>query len=248
MPKGYVIAHITVRDPERYQEYIRARHAGGRAARRPLHRPRRPGGGGRGRDAVAPRRRRVPELRGRAAPSTPTRSTRRRRRSGAPPRTASSSSSRGTADDRGAARVDGPGPQPRVGVHHRARRDAGRPLRRRRLAAALLRAPLLRADGTLWNAELAIGDCTILVGDAGGEGMTRTAFLYVHVPDVDATFTRAVEAGATAGRAAEAALLRRPRRRGRGHGRQPLVDRQPCRGRGRRNDGAPRRRAREAGR
>ena len=23
MPKGYVIAHITVRDPERYQEYVR---------------------------------------------------------------------------------------------------------------------------------------------------------------------------------------------------------------------------------
>ncbi|MBM9593366.1 VOC family protein [Roseitranquillus sediminis] len=61
--------------------------------------------------------------------------------------------------------------------------------------ARLLHAPLHRSDGRLWNAELAIGDSTILIGDAPA-GMTRPGFLYVHVPDVDATFAAAVAAGA----------------------------------------------------
>ncbi len=62
--------------------------------------------------------------------------------------------------------------------------------------ATHVRPPLRRADGSLWNAEIAIGDCTILLGDATGE-MVRPAFLYVHVPDVDATYARALECGAT---------------------------------------------------
>lgn len=62
--------------------------------------------------------------------------------------------------------------------------------------AELVRPPLHRADGRLWNAEIAIGDCTVLLGDAEGE-MARPAFLYVHVPDARATFERAVAAGAT---------------------------------------------------
>jgi uncharacterized glyoxalase superfamily protein PhnB len=62
--------------------------------------------------------------------------------------------------------------------------------------AELVRPPLHRADGRLWNAELAIGDCTILLGDADGE-MARPGFLYVHVPDARATYDRALEAGAS---------------------------------------------------
>jgi PhnB protein len=62
--------------------------------------------------------------------------------------------------------------------------------------AVHVRPPLHHADGRLWNAEIAIGDCTILLGDAEG-GMVRPAFLYVHVPDALATFAKAVEAGAT---------------------------------------------------
>lgn len=62
--------------------------------------------------------------------------------------------------------------------------------------ARLVRPALMRSDGRLWNAELAIGDCTILLGDAEGD-MARPGFVYVHVPDVDATFARALEAGAT---------------------------------------------------
>ena len=61
--------------------------------------------------------------------------------------------------------------------------------------AKLLSEPLRRADGRLWNAELAIGDCTILLGDAEGD-MVRPGFVYVHVPDVDATYAKAIAAGA----------------------------------------------------
>ncbi len=63
--------------------------------------------------------------------------------------------------------------------------------------ATPVRPPLYRADGRLWNAEIAIGDCTVLLGDAEGE-LVRPAFLYVHVPDVDATYARALESGASA--------------------------------------------------
>jgi PhnB protein len=62
--------------------------------------------------------------------------------------------------------------------------------------AELVRPPLYRADGRLWNAELAIGDCTVLLGDADAD-MARPGFLYVHVPDAQATYDRAVAAGAT---------------------------------------------------
>ncbi len=57
--------------------------------------------------------------------------------------------------------------------------------------------PLWRRDGRLWNHEIRIGDCTIMVGDGEGE-MVRPAFLYVHVPDARATFDRAIAAGARA--------------------------------------------------
>lgn len=56
--------------------------------------------------------------------------------------------------------------------------------------------PLWHDDGRLWNHELVIGDSTIMLGD-GGPDWVRTAFVFVHVPDVHATFRRAVAAGAT---------------------------------------------------
>ena len=63
--------------------------------------------------------------------------------------------------------------------------------------ATATRPPLYLRSGALWNYEFTIGDTTVMLGD-GGDGMVRTAFLYVHVPDVDATFRKAVEAGARA--------------------------------------------------
>ncbi|MDW4498137.1 VOC family protein [Sulfitobacter sp. D35] len=58
-------------------------------------------------------------------------------------------------------------------------------------------APLFRKNGALWNAELRIGDSTIMFGDAQ-PGMERPGFVYVHVPDVDATYRKALAAGAKA--------------------------------------------------
>lgn len=61
--------------------------------------------------------------------------------------------------------------------------------------ARLIRELLFHSDGSLWNAELDIGGSTILIGDATGD-MSRPAFLYVHVEDCDATYRKALEAGA----------------------------------------------------
>ena len=62
--------------------------------------------------------------------------------------------------------------------------------------AELVRKPLMRGDGRLWNAEIRIGGATIMLGDAD-PGEERPGFLYVHVPDVDATFEKAQAAGAS---------------------------------------------------
>ena len=57
--------------------------------------------------------------------------------------------------------------------------------------------PLLRADGSLWNAEVKIGDSTVMFTDSGADqGMP--AFIYVHVPDADAVYEKALAAGAEA--------------------------------------------------
>ena len=60
---------------------------------------------------------------------------------------------------------------------------------------AQVREPLFYSDGSLWNVELDIGGSTIMLGEAR-DGMHRPGFLYVHVEDCDATFERAIAAGA----------------------------------------------------
>lgn len=62
--------------------------------------------------------------------------------------------------------------------------------------AELSRPVLRKSDGSLWNAELRIGDSTILLG-AGGEGFSQPGFVHVYVPDADEAHARALEAGAT---------------------------------------------------
>ena len=52
-------------------------------------------------------------------------------------------------------------------------------------------------DGTVVHAELRIGDSPIMLGEAQGEWKALPAMLYLYVKDVDATFARAVSAGAT---------------------------------------------------
>jgi len=46
--------------------------------------------------------------------------------------------------------------------------------------------------------EIRIGDCIVMVSDGGGVRDAMPAFLYVYVADADATFERAVAAGAAA--------------------------------------------------
>ena len=53
------------------------------------------------------------------------------------------------------------------------------------------------ADNTVMHAEVAIGDSLVMLGQAGGQWSPRPAALYLWVKDVDATYARAVGAGAT---------------------------------------------------
>ena len=52
-------------------------------------------------------------------------------------------------------------------------------------------------DGSIMHAEVQVGDSRIMLGDAKGDCQPTTAALYLYVPDVDATYQRAVRAGAT---------------------------------------------------
>jgi uncharacterized glyoxalase superfamily protein PhnB len=52
-------------------------------------------------------------------------------------------------------------------------------------------------DNTVMHAEITIGDSLVMLGQAGGPWKPRTAALYLWVEDVDATYARALEAGAT---------------------------------------------------
>ena len=51
-------------------------------------------------------------------------------------------------------------------------------------------------DNTVMHAEITIGDSLVMLGQAGGPWMPRPAALYLWVEDVDATYARALEAGA----------------------------------------------------
>ena len=51
-------------------------------------------------------------------------------------------------------------------------------------------------DNTVMHAEIAIGDSLVMLGQAGGQYPPRPAALYLWVEDVDATYTRALAAGA----------------------------------------------------
>jgi PhnB protein len=52
-------------------------------------------------------------------------------------------------------------------------------------------------DGSVGHAEMKIGDSLIMIGQAGGQWKPRSAALYLWVDDVDATYRRALAAGAT---------------------------------------------------
>jgi PhnB protein len=54
-----------------------------------------------------------------------------------------------------------------------------------------------RPDGTIQHAEVRIGDSIVMLGEANGQWKPRPSTLYLYVPDADATYRRALQAGAT---------------------------------------------------
>jgi uncharacterized glyoxalase superfamily protein PhnB len=55
-----------------------------------------------------------------------------------------------------------------------------------------------RPDGSVGHAEVKIGDSVVMMGGVSGdEWKPMPASLYVYVPDVDAAYKRALDAGAT---------------------------------------------------
>lgn len=55
-----------------------------------------------------------------------------------------------------------------------------------------------RPDGSIMHAEVAIGNSVLEMGDANEQYPSRAMATHLYVPDADATFARALEAGATA--------------------------------------------------
>jgi len=53
------------------------------------------------------------------------------------------------------------------------------------------------ADGAVMHAELTIGNSLVMLGQANAQWKALSAALYLWVPDVDATYARALAAGAT---------------------------------------------------
>ena len=58
-------------------------------------------------------------------------------------------------------------------------------------------------DQTVMHAELNVGNSLIMLGQAGRDWKALAAALYVWVPDVDAAYARALQAGATSQSAPE---------------------------------------------
>lgn len=54
-----------------------------------------------------------------------------------------------------------------------------------------------RPDGTVMHADLQIGDSHLMVSEATEQWKAKETGLYLYVPDTDATYRRALEAGAT---------------------------------------------------
>ncbi len=53
------------------------------------------------------------------------------------------------------------------------------------------------SDNTVMHAEIKIGDSLVMLGQAGGQWKPLNAALYLWVADVDATYAKALQCGAT---------------------------------------------------
>jgi PhnB protein len=54
-----------------------------------------------------------------------------------------------------------------------------------------------RPDGTIMHAELRIDDTVLMLADGTAQHASAPGMMHVYVPDVDATYRRALDAGAT---------------------------------------------------
>ena len=55
----------------------------------------------------------------------------------------------------------------------------------------------VRPDGTLWHAEVRIGDSMVMMAEAADPWKPMPSTLHLYVDDTDATYRRAIAAGAT---------------------------------------------------
>jgi PhnB protein len=56
---------------------------------------------------------------------------------------------------------------------------------------------MVAADGSIGHAEVRIGDSIVMVADANEQFPAKPGLLHLYLPDCDATYQRALEAGAT---------------------------------------------------
>jgi PhnB protein len=54
-----------------------------------------------------------------------------------------------------------------------------------------------KPDGSIGHAEVRIGDSAVMLGEAGGAWKAMPCAIYLYVPDTDAVYRRALQAGAT---------------------------------------------------
>src|SRR5436305_13184791 len=57
--------------------------------------------------------------------------------------------------------------------------------------------PTKRPDGKIMHATLKIGDSMLMISDSSEHAKATSTMLYVYVPNVDATYQKALKAGAT---------------------------------------------------
>jgi PhnB protein len=55
-----------------------------------------------------------------------------------------------------------------------------------------------RPDGSIMHATLKIGDSMLMISDTSEQARATTTMLYLYVPDVDATYQKALKAGPAA--------------------------------------------------
>jgi PhnB protein len=56
---------------------------------------------------------------------------------------------------------------------------------------------LLRSNGTIWHTEVKIGDSMVMMSEACGEWKPMPSSIHLYVDDSDATYEKAIQAGAT---------------------------------------------------